>query len=872
MTNPEQFMQLLQSLLSTENDVRSQAETTYESINAVIRLWGTLVAIRTTTYSDDIRSLAAVLLRRLFTVDFENIYAQLTPEQQTQLKTGILQCVSQDQSEVLRRKVCDLVGEFVRNMINADGVNQWPEFLQFLFQCVQSPSPEIRVAGLQIFQSEPNVFGAAQTQYLHVIKSMLAQSLADSANTKIQIAAAKALVSFIKANESDLSTIQTMTELSGPLLHVTHMSMEMGDEDILKGLIEIAETAPKFLRGQIPSVMELCLKIAVDRDADNKLRELCLEVMVTLCETAPAMVRKVGSKYIPSLIQECLKMMTEIEHDEEEWTNNEDEEDDDNDDIAVTAESAIDRIACGLGGKSVVNTILAALPMMFAAQEWEARHAALMALSAVGEGCQKQMEAFLPSIMVEVVKFMQDPHPRVRYACCNAMGQMSSDFSPLFQKKFNNIVLPGLLTLLESDPNQRVQAHAGAALVNFVEDCPKNVLSIHLNTVMAKLEAVLTCKFKELLEKGSKLVLEQVVTTIASVADSAEEKFIDYYDRFMPCLKYIMQNANDDKLKMLRGKTIECISLVGLAVGREKFSNDAREVMDLLLRTQTGEVIMPEDDPQLSFMISSWARICKILGPDFGPYLPMVMGPVMRAANHKPEVTVLDSDEMESVHGHDDEWQFVSLGEQQNFGIRTAGLDDKATACEMLVCYAREMKAGFVEYVSEVVKLMVPLLKFYFHDAVRTAAADSLPHLLECGKVRGPDFVREMWNYIHPELFKALEQEPELEVFGELLGSLARCIETLGPEFFDQNILNSVFQSLEKALKEHFEREDKRQETKKDEDYDEEVEEQFLEDRMDDSYELSRVSEVLQALFKAFKNDAIYHYFDRLLPYCVKLL
>ena len=74
------------------------------------------------------------------------------------------------------------------------------------------------------------------------------------------------------------------------------------------------------------------------------------------------------------------------------------------------------------------------------------------------------------------------------------------------------------------------------------------------------------------MEKGTKLVLEQVVTTLASVADTAEEKFVTYYDRFMPCLKYIVQNANTAELKLLRGKTIECISLIGLAVGAEKVS------------------------------------------------------------------------------------------------------------------------------------------------------------------------------------------------------------------------------------------------------------------------------------------------------------
>lgn len=40
----------------------------------------------------------------------------------------------------------------------------------------------------------------------------------------------------------------------------------------------------------------------------------------------------------------------------------------------------------------------------------------------------------------------------------------------------------------------------------------------------------------------------------------------------------------------------------------------------------------------------------------------------------------------------DDDWNFIPLGDQRSLGIKTAGLEDKVTACEMLVCYARELK------------------------------------------------------------------------------------------------------------------------------------------------------------------------------------
>ena len=102
---------------------------------------------------------------------------------------------------------------------------------------------------------------------------------------------------------------------------------------------------------------------------------------------------------------------------------------------------------------------------------------------------------------------------------------------------------------------------------------------LYLDAIICKLEQVLQARFKELLERGTKLVLEQIVTTLASVADTAEEKFEQYYDRFMPCLKYIVQHATSKELRMLRGKTIECVSLIGLAVGREKFMSDCSEVI-----------------------------------------------------------------------------------------------------------------------------------------------------------------------------------------------------------------------------------------------------------------------------------------------------
>ena len=57
---------------------------------------------------------------------------------------------------------------------------------------------------------------------------------------------------------------------------------------------------------------------------------------------------------------------------------------------------------------------------------------------------------------------------------------------------------------------------------------------------------------------------------------------------------------------------------------------------------------------------------------------------------------------------------------------------------------------------------------------VRVAAAESLPYLLECAKIRGSDYLLEIWQYICPELLKAISSEPDSEVKSEHLYSLSK--------------------------------------------------------------------------------------------------
>lgn len=59
--------------------------------------------------------------------------------------------IQSEQSENLRKRMCDIGAELARNLVDDDGNNQWPQFLQFLFQCANSPSSALKDSALRMF-------------------------------------------------------------------------------------------------------------------------------------------------------------------------------------------------------------------------------------------------------------------------------------------------------------------------------------------------------------------------------------------------------------------------------------------------------------------------------------------------------------------------------------------------------------------------------------------------------------------------------------------------------------------------------------------------------------------------------------------------
>lgn len=523
----------------------------------------------------------------------------------------------------------------------------------------------------------------------------------------------------LKAFSSTLidSDRSTRIQLS-PILVITFELLpplaQTGDFDSLRHALltftSLASSHPALFESHLNNVLNFAAEIAENDACPFEVRQPALELLLSLAEGVSAACRR-NARFSGIFIRICLKWMS-IRSSDEDWETTEDIDDvPEEEEQAQVGEEYIDRLSSALGGKAILPPAFTLIPAMISSQNWQERLGGLMAIASIGEGSYKNLNSELDKVISLIEPTFNDPHPRVRHGACHAIGQLCTDFAESLQEAFYDPILKALASLVQ-DRSPRVQAHASAALVNFFDAPPEvELFEPYMDGLIERLLHLLGTSSK-------RYVQEQSITTIATVADAAEEKFAKYYSTVMPLLINVLGANLGPEFRMMKGKAMECATLISMAVGRETFLPDANKLAELLAVIQSQ--VTESDDPQISYLISAWARIAGVMGPEFAPYLPSVMPPLLVAAQIKPELQVADDDEVDKDANPELEWMRMA---DQNVGIQTSALEDKNTAMETLVVYATELKEHFGPFAVQSLEIALSSLKFYFHDGVREASS-----------------------------------------------------------------------------------------------------------------------------------------------------
>lgn len=317
---------------------------------------------------------------------------------------------------------------------------------------------------------------------------MLAKSLEDDTGKEeaVNYLAARATCSYlINFEPDDIEAIMGFGILMPQVMRIIVKSVENDDDSVIKQFIEVVEceALSPLLKSGFNDIITLSLSIISKENVEDDNKQLALEVVISLVETFPGLIRKLTTKAqqakmddpIEGTIQACLHFIQLID-DEDDWLTADAEDDTDIKSNSLTGEASIDRLACALRGGVVLPRITKILPSLMASPKWEQRYAGITAIAAIAEGCHAQMQKALPDVVRQVLVFTKDSHGRVRYAASNCLGQLAIDFQEKFTKLAHAEVIPALCNLLDDTDCPKVIGQAAAALVNIVESLPNSLL------------------------------------------------------------------------------------------------------------------------------------------------------------------------------------------------------------------------------------------------------------------------------------------------------------------------------------------------------------------------------------------------------------
>lgn len=713
---------LLFHLMSPDNLSRKQAEAQFS--NQLETNFLVTLQLLLTTFSDFnsdpiLRSFSGVLIRS----SIEKYSNLLTPAMAGEIRNLLLSTWSNETNKLVFKRLAHMLAQLSL-------IGKWTDLIPTLVTISQS-NVEQCLALLYFVEITSDYSPESIQLNLNQLGGFLGQSIM-SADRSIQIATARATCACIVCLE-DENQRNSFRAALGPIMNVVGACLANGDESdassIMDHLVTIANIQPVFFKGMVDNVVSAMLSIANSSSLEFSTQSIAVELIVTLAETAPALARRCEG-LVPGLVPILFKFILDRDESEASWIREPYSEKVADGDYML-GEEAVERLASGMGGRMVSPEVLKFVEMNSNLPTWQARRGAVAGLHRLADGApQFFAKSYLPMAQQLLLRMLADPSPIVQYEVLQAVGR----FATIFPDEIGNLVqtfVPPLVSVLSNPAScEKVKGHAVAALINLTnpEECESEMLKPYADLLLGSL--------LHALQASSVHVQSSCLILIGGVAKVIEEGFAAYYGSFMPGVKMILNQALSPDLAVLRGRAMECVGLLGEAVGADVFSADALDVMNSLL----GAIDLDKDsDLTFDYILPACARISKALEARFEPFLPLVMNPLLAGANQVVQFAMEDAleDDVEGEVSRNEETGLestvISLGGgiKKRVTLNTTALQQKQQAARMIFEFAKSLKGHLKAYLVPCVQSLLTLITDKNSADVRSSSCLALSKVFE---------------------------------------------------------------------------------------------------------------------------------------------
>ena len=631
------------------------------------------------------RQIAAIVMKKVIT----RHWTRLSEDEKTGLKAHLLQLLFSVDSELVRQAITDVVGLIARFTVS---FKQWPELLPCVYKFATSAgNPSHRKAALDVLE----VMGLHVSEVLKADFSkwqqVLLATLQDS-DAGVRCSAIKTTIAFRGLSTHDEEIAGVLELVKAVICQV--IQQENVTEDIIQNAFELFEDVITLdeISPLVPDLLRFSLKIAANQHVDTFIRQHAILLIQEACDSKRKTVMMSG------LMEPIADIAFALCHEgasldaqqisEELWNS---------------AGCMMDVMATSLPGSKIFKLYGERIAKYLNSSDANARRTAFLAITVCAEACYECCHDSLDQLVPVLCRGLQDSDPLVCETACVAVGQFSTHVTDF--ERAHGVILPLLFNLLDKD-SKDVKGKAMYALSEICENLERDDIGKYISPLMEKCIS--------LLDAESLRIREMAMICISSIASAAEEDFLPFFQAAAEKILHLTRNPPPDIKKEgvdVRGRSIEALGMIAVAIGAEPF----RPLLDPLMQLIVGYIntAQTDDFEMRELCYGFFGNVSSVYGSEFGPYLSTCV-PLLLKSCLSDDGIILKQEEsaMTAILGEDDE----DIGEDVNFSIRTSFFEEKAGAVFSLGVLAEHTGAAFHPFVEQVLSTLGQIAKYFHHD------------------------------------------------------------------------------------------------------------------------------------------------------------
>eukprot|EP00397_Hematodinium_sp_SG-2012_P000233 GEMP01000233.1.p2 GENE.GEMP01000233.1~~GEMP01000233.1.p2 ORF type:complete len:1094 (-),score=272.50 GEMP01000233.1:699-3980(-) len=695
----EQFLDILKILTTaTDKTIRNTAEASYNnaiqgSPNDVAMLLLQVLESEEPR-AREVHDMAGVLLRReLDKEENENLFHRCDDQRKEIILVQVLNLFqNSNDDKIIAKHAANCIAPLADLLKHK--ISFWPSLMPtILHMAVGDNQKKLRALKVlpAIMEYDPirSILALNKTDTMKIVASTL-----QDANAEIQAEACAVVCSIVEhwpkeewaPFEASLGLMITVLE--------NFAKNNKGDQigTVMTAFNDLVVEETCFFKSEFNRLAQVLSQFCVAKEfLLEDSRRAAFEFLVAAAESKPKMCVKQCTEFAQMTLKIALGFMAEIVNDPDWSVRMDDEEADEDAAMVGVGMEGVDRLVSALTVERSQNALIGVIGEFVNQDQWQAKYAALTAIRQSIEYVQDNDIADQMAMLL--AQYTEHPHVRVRYGAWHALSQMASDQQPRFQEEWHERLMPLLVRAMDDSEN-RVQQIALSFFAGFGEALDNTHMELYASGMMKKLVS----KIQEV--NPHRGVREEAVTSIAVIAGVVEKDFGQYYDGVMPMLQNFIANSTEMEGR-LRGKAFECMSLLGIAVGKERFHSDAQRAMEAMINTSKN---VDSSNIQSEYIHEAVVRICRCLKKDFKPLLqyclPQVYSILKLEKINKSAVDENDED--------DDAYFLLHSGTKVK--VKTSEMEELAANMTQLLAFIEEMEEEFFPEVANCANLLLPYI------------------------------------------------------------------------------------------------------------------------------------------------------------------